>query len=183
MRNKEIGGSLRSKKGFSLIELLVVTVTVGIISAVIAPVFLSGFQAFFWARSLAGVNSQGELAMDRMVRELRGLDPAGTSWDTSQLPDATQIKFNQYYGTPQATWITYSRQGSNLMRNADILASNVTSVGFSYFKADGSALASPLTLARANSIWLIRIVLQMSGGQATESLQTTVFLRRGAISR
>lgn len=171
-----------SEKGFSLMELIMVIITVGIISAVIAPIFTWGFQAFFSARNLSAMSGGGELAMDRMSRELRAVDPSA-DFDSSVLPGTTQIKFRQYNGTAQAAWVTYSLSGTSLMRNSDLLAPGVASFNLYYFQSDGTALSPPLTLVQANSIWLVRIILGLSTTQASESLRTTVYLRSGPISR
>ena len=170
-----------------------VVIIVGIVAAVTAPVILAGFQTFFSSRGLSEVNAQGEVAMDRMAREVRGLDPS-TDFNSSTLPTASQLKFIlNPPAASQATYITYSQQGSTLLRStyvpatsvsgADLLAADLSSVAFAYYKSDGTALTPPLTLAQAQSIWLIRISLQMASGQLGESLRTTVFLRSGPISR
>ena len=175
-------GLLFSRKGFSLIELVMVIVVVGIISVAVAPIFFGGFQAFFKARDLAGMNAQAELAMDRMAREIRGVDPS-QDLDSTTLPTASQLKFRIYNGTAQAAWVTYALSGTNLTRNSDTLATNTSSLAFSYYKSDGTALTPPLTLAQAQSIWLVRVTVQAAGGSLSESLRTTIFLRSGPVSR
>jgi prepilin-type N-terminal cleavage/methylation domain-containing protein len=183
MRGK-MGTFSGSQKGFSLIELIIVIITVGIIAAATAPIFMSGFDAFFWMRDATDTQAQGELAIDRVAREIRAIDPS-VDFDSTALPTASQIKFKfpKYDGTSTTEWVTYALQGTNLMRNTDLLASNVTSLVFSYTKQDGTTLTPPLTLPQANSIWLVQITLQVSGSQSSSSLRTTVFLRRGPIIR
>ena len=159
-----------------------VIIVVGIISVAVAPIFFGGFQAFFTARNLAGMNAQAELAIDRMAREIRGIDPS-QDLDSTTLPTAAQLKFRIYNGTAQAAWVTYALSGANLMRNTDTLASNISGLAFSYYKPDGTALTPPLTLAQAQGIWLVRITVQAVGGSLSESLRTTIFLRSGPVSR
>jgi prepilin-type N-terminal cleavage/methylation domain-containing protein len=153
------------KDGFSLIELIMVIITVGIISVVVAPVFMSGFNAFFWARDLASVSSQGELAMERMTREIRSAQPSGITAPLS----ASQLTINV-----SGAAVTYLRNAQNrIMRNSDLLASSVSSLAFAYYKEDWSAAALPA------EVWSIRITMTISGRQASESLGSTVFLRSG----
>jgi len=155
-----------------------VVIIVGIISAAIAPIFTSGFQAFISARNLSAMSAGGELAMDRMSIEMRGIDPSA-DFNASTLPSATQFKFLQN-GT---TAVTYSVSGTSLNRNSNLLASNVQSLSLSYFNSGGTALTPPLTLANAQSIWLVTILLQLSTTQGSESLTTTIYLRSGPINR
>jgi prepilin-type N-terminal cleavage/methylation domain-containing protein len=173
---------LFSGKGFSMIELIMVIVVAGIISVAVAPIFFGGFQAFFTAQNYADMNAQAELAMDRMAREIRGIDPS-QDLDSATLPTASQLKFHIYNGTAQAAWVTYSLSGTNLMRNTDTLAINMSSLAFAYYKSDGTALTPPLTLAQAQSIWLVRVAVQAAGGSLSESLRTTIFLRSGPMGR
>ena len=175
-------GLVFSRKGFSLIELIMVIVVVGIISVAVAPIFFGGFQAFFTAKNFSGMNAQAELAMDRLAREIRGVDPS-QDLDSATLPTASQLKFRLYNGTAQAAWVTYTLSGTNLMRNTDTLATGISSLAFSYYKPDGTALTPPLTLAQAQGIWFVRITVRAVGGSLSESLRTTIFLRSGPASR
>lgn len=139
--------------GFSLIELIMVIITVGIISVVIAPVFISGFNAYFWTRGAVDVTAQGEFAMDRMAREIRGIQPS----------DITSFSANSLTYNLSGTPVSYSvNVQGQLMRNADLLASGVSSLTFSYFQSDWT----PATLAA--QIWSIGFTLRLSGDQVTE---------------
>ena len=173
-----------SRSGFNLIEMIIVITVLGIISMVAVPIFMSGFNAFFWARDVADVTSQEELAVDRMVREIRTVDPS-TDFDSAALPNATEIKFAfpKHDGSSSTEWVIYALQGTNLMRNTDVLAATVSSLAFSYTKQDGTTLTPPLSLTQAKSIWLVNVLLQISGRKISQSLGTTVFLRKGPITR
>jgi prepilin-type N-terminal cleavage/methylation domain-containing protein len=173
--------SRKSQCGFSLIEMIIVIVTVGIIAFATAPIFMSGFQAFFWVRDVTDLGGQAELAMDRMAREIRGIDPANITTFTE-----TQLSFNLNGTTP----VTYSRDAGQkrLLRtvsgNADLLASNVDSLTFKYIRQWSSAGAITETLQKSEIRWVRFIVsVQASGTQVTETLQTTVFLRSGNKTR
>lgn len=164
--------------------MIIVIIILGIISAATVPIFMSGFSAFFWQRDVTDVTSQAELALDRMVREIRVVDPSA-DFDSTTLPTSAQIKFNfpKHDGTSSTEWVTYALQGTKLMRNTDVLATNVSSLAFSYTKQDGTTLTPPLSLAQAESIWLVQVLLQISGSQSSQSLRTTVFLKKGPIKR
>ncbi len=143
----------------------------GLIAGAITPMIMSGVNAYFRVRDVTDVNTRAELAMDRMAREIRDIDPATiTSYSSSQL------SYNPGSGT-----ITYSVASNTLKRTvsgtADDLATNVTSLTFTYYN---QSWATP---SAASNIWSIRFVPTFAGTYETESIQTTVFLRGGAKTR
>ncbi len=161
-----------------------VIVTIGVIAAAVFPILMSAFQSVFWARDVSMTAGEGELAMDRMAREIRSINVA-TDLDAAALPTSTRLKFlyPRYDGTSGTEWVTYSTQGTSLMRNTDVLATRVSSLDFSYFNKSGAVLAPPLSAEQAGSIWRIRISLTITGSRGAESLRTTVFLRNGDKNR
>jgi hypothetical protein len=143
----------------------------GLIAVAITPMITSGVNAYFRVRDVTDVNARAELAMDRMAREIRDIDPATiTSYSSSQLSF-----------TSSGNTVTYSVASNTLSRTlsgtADHLATNVTSLTFTYYQDDWT------TPTAASQIWSIRFVLAVAGTYTTESLRTTVFLRGGNKSR
>jgi len=160
-----------------------VIVLVGIISVIIAPHFVRGFPAFFTSRKPRGHERAGRsFAMDRMAREIRGVDPS-QDFDPATLPTAAQFKFHIYNGTAQAAWVTYSLSGTSLMRNTDPWRQYIEPCPSGITSRTGARSPPPLTSAQAKSIWLVRITVGSTGGQMSESLRTTIFLRSGPMSR
>ena len=62
-----------AERGFSLIELVLVIVLLGIIATVGAQLMGSGFQLYFTGRDSLSVDAQARLALERLTRELRAV--------------------------------------------------------------------------------------------------------------
>ena len=117
-----------NEKGFTLIEIIIVIVVLGIVSGVTFQIVASGVQAFKKSSARKELYDQGRLALERMVRELRDAkEITATSSDS--------ITFNKVHKSAQdsAEEIKFQRNGANLERIADpsgsalqaVLAANV----------------------------------------------------------
>ena len=62
---------MRHQRGFSLLELVMVVVLVGILAAVSLPMLTTGFDAFSQQRASRAVEREAMLALERMSREVR----------------------------------------------------------------------------------------------------------------
>lgn len=100
-----------------------------------------------------------------MVREIR-LIPG-----QAQVTTTTASSFTFQY--PTGTSITYSRTGTNVMRNSDILMNNVTALAFTYYDQAGN------TTTTAANVRSVRIQLTATTADGTSSLtvRTRVFIR------
>ncbi|MBF0425532.1 MAG: type II secretion system protein [Magnetococcales bacterium] len=111
--------------GFTLVEILLVILIMGILTGISAPLIGNYVEAYLQARDLNGVTSQGRLAMARMTRELReGTDFVGTPFNS------TQVQF-----TFGGSSVTYALNGSSQLTRTQsgvtaILADRVASVQF-----------------------------------------------------
>lgn len=117
--------------GFTLLEVLLTIVLLSIIGTVLGPILTNAVQGstLIWNRraTLAEANA----GMERMVREIR-LIPSINALDNIS---ATYLQF-QY---PIGTSISYSLNGTNLLRNSDILITHVSSLDFTYYDESGNA--------------------------------------------
>jgi type II secretory pathway pseudopilin PulG len=161
--------------GFSLIDLIMTISIVGIISAVIAPILYQGFMSFIWSKDITDVNAQAQLAIERMSREIRGIQPSDIiEYAAPNYLDANKLKYNL-----NSNSVEILRNGQNqLLRNSDLLVDRATSLIFTYYKDDWSTQAT-----RASEVWGIRITIVVTGQQASETVQTSVFLRSGPRNR
>ena len=124
-----------AQRGFSLIEMILVIVIVGIISIVGAQIMGAGFQSYFTGRDSLGVDAQARLALERMTRELRTVRPAT---GLTMVP-ATEVTFTDVDGTA----VRYYINAGDLMRNTQVLAGGVSGLGFVYTGSSGAVTAIP----------------------------------------
>ena len=117
-----------SENGYTLIELVMVIVILGVIGGFTFQVVAAGVQAFKKSSARKDLSDQGRLALERMVRELRDAkEITATSSDS--------ITFNKVHKSAQdsAEEIKFQKNGANLERIADpsdsalqaVLAANV----------------------------------------------------------
>ena len=158
------------KKGFTLIEAVIGICILSVLGAIGAPMLVSATRSYVMGRNILSTDAQAQLAMERMVRETRLVDPANITTFT-----ANSLSFT-LNGAPVSYSLNAQKQ---LLRNSDILATGVSGLSFAYFRFDWT---TPVT--QASQIWRIQIGLQLAVDQVgTEELTTSVFLPSGANNR
>ena len=124
---------ITKQNGFSLIELVTVIVILGVIAGMSAALLSQGFNAYTNSANLADSNSQGQIAIQRMIRDLQLIRSAAdiTVASTSQL-SYTDINNNT---------VSYALSGStlNLTKNGSTqaLADGANSLTFTYYTNAG----------------------------------------------
>lgn len=154
---------MNKQYGFTLIELVMVIVISSIIAVMASKGLLVAAQAYLGSRDAINANWQGEIALERMARDIRAVR---SSSDISTA-SSSQFTFTDITGTS----ITFNLSGSSLMRNSQILADGVNSVTFSYFDSTG---ASTATLA---NIRYVTISLNITLNNANYTMATTIYPR------
>lgn len=148
----------REQAGFTLIELVFTMVLISIISIVIGKVFFQGYQTLLTSSNISESDWQGFIGLERMVNDIHTIrSSAGIT-----TINASQLAFTDVNGNS----ITFQLSGSNLLRNSQILASNVQSLAFGYLDANGN------TTATASSVRYISIAMTMTKGDMTLSMST-----------
>lgn len=155
------GNSVGAKqRGFSLIEMVLVIVIVGIIASVGAQLMGTGFQLYFTGRDTLSVDAQARVALERMTRELRTVRPA----TSLTMTPATQITFTDETGTV----VQYVLGGGNLMRNTEVLAGGVTGLGFVYLDSTGAVTAT------AAQVFYVSVQFTVTQGGMSSTYRATV---------
>lgn len=159
---------LPSARGFSLIELVVVIVVMGIIAAVGANILGEAFQAYFLGKDTVVADAQARLAIERMTRELRDIRSA-TAADIPTLT-AGSIRFIDVYGND----ITYALLGTTLNRttqplNTNPLADNISALAFTYLTKDGQTSA-----ATAATVYYITVTFTVTKSTLSLKYRGTV---------
>jgi len=112
---------IKDKKGFSLIEMMVVVVILGLIVLGLVTFFTGGAKSWVAGQSQLEAQRNARQAMDIMVREIREASEITTTNDTEIIFD-----------TPWVTGITYKLLNNTINRNNIPLINNVSNLDFDY---------------------------------------------------
>ena len=151
--------------GFTLVEMVVVIAIAGLLAASGATLLGEGLRAAYGGRDANALVVQGQLALERLNRDLHLVRSATT---TDLTPGATSLTLRDTAGTT----ITYSLSGTTLLRNTRPLADGVSALSFSYTQRDG---LTPTTIA--GEVFYITATLTLNSNDATATLRTTVHPR------
>ncbi len=165
---------VRGKEGFSLIEVILVMVLVGILAAILIPPLNLGVQGYSSIETRGHLAAQAREAATRMVRELRNIQKEGDNTPNITSADASSITFVDVSDNT----ITFALSGPAVNRNADTLVDNVSSLQFRYFDGSNTELTSlPLSGADRDSVRRILVVLMLAEGSEIISLTDQAYLQ------
>ncbi len=154
--------------GFSLLEMVMVIVVLGIVAAVAAPFMSAGFNAYFTGKDISETDWQARVALERMSRELRSVRAPADLIITS----ASDITFTDVDGN--STRYCMGGVGGcpgavgELTRNTQPLATGISALTFSFLTKTGA------TTAVAASVFYISVAFTATQGTIVKSFQTTV---------
>lgn len=150
--------------GFSLIELILVIVILGVISVVVGRILFQGFQNFITGTNISNAEWSSLIAIDRMANDIHTIRSAT---DISTI-NSSQFVFTDTSGAS----VTYQLSGSNLLRNSQTLASGVTGFALSYANSSGAVTAT------ASQVRYVTIAISTTFNNVSSSF-TTVSATRG----
>jgi prepilin-type N-terminal cleavage/methylation domain-containing protein len=147
---------LRGQNGYTLIEIVIVIVILGVIGGFTFQMVGAGVQAFKKSSARKDLCDQGRLALERMVRELRDAKEV-----TASSSDSITFKVAHPSEFSVVEEIRYQLNGSNVERVADPSGSATTAVlgssvsGFTVtpedIGGDGGGETGPCTIAFDNA--------------------------------
>lgn len=151
--------------GFTLIELVLTLLILGIIAAVGSQFVLQGVRSYTTEQDRGDVHSQARLAVERVVREARAIRSCSDIVGPAN-PSAT-LSFTDSSGTA----VAFGVAGTNLLRGASVLAQGVSSSQpFRFLDMNGAASTScplPGNPSAATDIWFVEIDLTcVQGGES-----------------
>lgn len=147
-----------NRKGFTLIELVLGMVLIGIVALVVANALSTGITGFFVVDNRKEALDQARGAMDRMAKEIRNINSRsdiGTATAT-QLCFRAINNLSDSDATNDYIIISFRYSGNTIIREdglADLaacpgiagntLANNITSLSFSYLQSDSTTDPAP----------------------------------------
>lgn len=123
--------SLIKQKGFTLVELIIVTVIIAFIGVGAVEMLRLGAQAQITAEKSQTAAWDGQVALNRLTEDLHSIKSA-SSISTAA---TSALTFTNFDGST----ISYTISGNQILRNSLALANNVTNLTFSYYDASGNA--------------------------------------------
>jgi prepilin-type N-terminal cleavage/methylation domain-containing protein len=157
--------SISRQPGFTLVELIVVMVVLGIIASMGAIVVHDGMLGYLRGREITSADWQGRLALERITRELRDVAaPGSVSIDPSSCGSSgfsfVNITANQ---------IIYTLPSSTLLRNAQPLADNVTGLRFYCLQGDGQTYTTT-----PSAVYYVTVSMIVSTANTSATYRSTV---------
>jgi prepilin-type N-terminal cleavage/methylation domain-containing protein len=160
---------IQTARGFSLIELVIATVVIGIMAMALAPLMLSSLNAYDTTLGNVVVLDKLRYATERLAREIRGVQYASSTTtpdtDCGDSPtttdhycitamNPTNLQFRRSYTDTagNVTWrtVTINATGSTLTLAysdinsgaAQLLTNELSSLSFAYLQQDGATTAT-----------------------------------------
>lgn len=151
--------------GFSLIELIVVTVVLGIVASMGAVVVRDGMLGYLRGREITSADWQGRLALERMTRELRDVAAPNFSNVAATSCNSTTFAFSNIDAVP----ISYTQSTSTLLRNGQPLADNVTGLRFYCLESDGQTYSTV-----PSAVYYVTVSMIVSTANTSAAYRSTV---------
>lgn len=163
------------KRGFTIVELLVVIGIISIIGTIAADIFLNVSRSYNKASIITKIEQSGNIALSQMVGEIRNarsISPTSgtTSTLTISAADGGSVIFSLVPPTSSANGYV-ARNGISLTDNAYVTGVNVTQLSFTIVSGDPPSVSITLTMTQPLG------VPSRVDFQAQTTLQTSVSLR------
>ena len=139
----------------------------GIVAALGVSLLLSASDALSFLTVRSEMSQSADVAMSRILNDIRRL----RNNLSVQTAGASQFRFFD----KSSVNINYYLSGNNMMRNSDILASNVSNLTFTYYDVSGAILNPPTAgIGTATNISRIQVSLTFQNGSYNFSYQSQV---------
>ena len=158
---------IQAQEGFTLLEMVMVILILGIIIAMSSALLSQGLSGFSEGEDIINANWQGQIAMERMTRDILAIrSPVSITTITAGNFAFTDIDNNTISYSLSGTNLTLTQNGSSVT-----LAQGVQSLTFSYFDENG------LSTATASLVHMIRVSLNITQNGAAYTLTTAIYPR------
>jgi prepilin-type N-terminal cleavage/methylation domain-containing protein len=181
---------IQRERGFTLIEVIVVLVMLGIMGAVLATAVVTAVEGFMFTRDSAIKSQKAQLALARIERELLDMtsidsNPASNTGNTI----AYTTIYGQFQLTKAGSQITLAKTDTTPLPaiSAKILVDDVSTtygsdVFLSFTKQDGTAWT--YVAGDISDLYQIKAIIKLNGysGTTTLTFETTVNPRNNTLS-
>jgi prepilin-type N-terminal cleavage/methylation domain-containing protein len=165
---------IRSKKGMTLIEIVMAIVIVASVVTGLSFYIKNIVDLYNFVTFRSEIASSGRLALSRMIREIRQCSSPTEAAGNISVADAHGFTFIDVTGAT----IAYSLSGTNLMRNSDVLAANVSALNFTYYDLNSAVLTGvPLSVTDCMNVVRVGVQIQVSYGGQSLTIGSQTFLR------
>jgi len=143
----------KHSRGFTLIELIVVMIAMGVLTVSVTPFIRTQIKAYINARNGKDFLQAARIGMSRMMAEMRLIQsPGDIDYGYSD-----EIQFDISYGN-NITY-SYSSNAQQLSRENEKLVIGVKSFLIEYFDEHGNKLSTPIIFSSVNNIRRIRVTM------------------------
>jgi prepilin-type N-terminal cleavage/methylation domain-containing protein len=155
-------GKFARHSGFTLVELVISIVLVGILAGLGAQMLGRTFEIYALGRESAQGDWQGRLALERITRDLRmALGRASLA-----IVPATAITFSDMDGNN----VNYVLAGNQLQRNGRALADDISALQFTYLRSDGRTAEA----ADPNQVYYVTVAFNVTRAGVAVPTRATV---------
>jgi len=162
------------RKGFTLIEMIMVIVIMGIFTASAIPVFVQVAHAWQYQSLRNEIAESGRIAIDRMIREMRQIN------SSTSVVTATGSAFKFTDTSSQSVYFYLSGSDLRMQINGTDyeLASGVSSLAFTYYDSTGAVIAVPAVSPAVTNIKRVRVDFTITAGNQPVEINSEVYPRR-----
>ena len=157
--------SILRQIGFTLVELIVVTVVLGIVASMGAMVVRDGMLGYLRGREITSADWQGRLALERITRELRNVAAPGSASIDAASCGSPGFSFVDV----TASQINYSLVSGTLSRNGQPLADNVTGLHFYCLQSNGQTYTTT-----PSAVYYVTVSMIVSTANTSATYRSTV---------
>ncbi len=167
MKRAHIDSRFSPAAGFSLVELIVVILVLGIVAGMGAVVVRDGMLGYLRGREITGADWQGRLALERIARELRDIAPSAGGVNNISATSCGSAAFA--FSDINSTAVSYTQSAATLLRNGQPLADNVSALRFYCLQSDGqTATTTP------SAVYYVTVSMVVATPNTNATYRTTV---------